>query len=598
MSYNGSTSNSACGVEAVFTYLKVKPATNSLLWKIIIGFVCVAIPLYAICLATIWVSTDIVTGKVQDTAQSRMNLYKSLLEKEIGSINQMLIALNNDPDLAEYALLPQGKFDYDNVHLQSSIATKMSIIYYSNDYIRDVFLVIPKRNQMISFRSGQSVPDEGKKAMMAGLKNTPKQLDHFSKDGILSYVIPFEDSSSVNGEVEYLLGVDINPDRIQDGLKMFEKNDVFNVFLMENANRELVRSGSLTELDKSIYESVAQEPDLAASRRISVDGEKYMTLTNFSADGVYRVVSYIRIKDMLAPILVIRNLLWLFMGISPIFFIVFSYFVYKHIHRPLRSLVKSMREVERGNLNVRFVRQQGDEFGYVYKQCNQMVGQLRTLIEEVLEKKIQLQQMQIRQLQSQINPHFLFNCFYIGYRMAKASNNENIARLCKYLGDYFRFITKQAQDEIALKDEMKFTVTYLEIQKIRFPDKLDFVIREEGRSAGEAVIPGLTIQPIVENAILHGIEQVDRPGLVEIDIRRGDGGMSVEIRDNGKGMTEEEQRSLRDILANPNPNAEHCGLWNVHWRLRNHYNSERGLTIGDNEGGGLKVSFLIPEGAS
>lgn len=578
----------------------LKPATNSLLWKIVIGFVCVAIPLYAICLATIWVSTNIVTGKVEETARSRMNLYTNLLEKEIGSINQMLIALNNDPDLAEYALLPRGRFNYETVRLQASIVTKMSIIYYSNDYIRDVFLVIPKRNQTISFRTGQSEPDEDKVAMMAGLRDTPRQLDHFTRDGILSYVIPFEDSSSDDGTVEYLLGVDINPDRIQDGLKLFEKNDEFNVFLIENESRELVSSDSLTELDRGIYASLVGKDgggaDARSSLRVEADGEKYMALTNVSADGVYQVVSYIRIKDMLAPILSIRNVLWLVMGITPVFFIVFSYFVYKHIHRPLRSLVKSMREVERGNLNVLFVRRQGDEFGYVFKQCNQMVGQLRTLIEEVLEKKIQLQQAQIRQLQSQINPHFLFNCFYIGYRMAKASKNENIARLCKYLGDYFRFITKQAQDEIALRDELKFTVTYLEIQKIRFPDKLDFIVRED-EGAGEAIVPGLTIQPIVENAILHGIEQAEGPGLVEVDIRRlGSGDIAVEIRDNGVGMTGEARRRLTEMLANPNPNEDHCGLWNVHWRLKNQYNSERGLTIGDNEGGGLKVSFLIPEG--
>lgn len=587
---------SASEVAVIRNPFNVKTATNSLLWKIIIGFVCVAIPLYGICLATIWVSSDIVTGKVQNTVQSRMNLYTNLLEKEIGSINQMLIALNNDPDLAEYALLPEGKFNYENVHLQSSIATKMSIIYYSNDYIRDVFLVIPKRNQQISFRSGQSALDENKRAMMVDAQRTPTQLDHFSKDGILSFVIPFQDSASESGEAEYLLGVDINPDRIQDGLKTFEKNDVFNVFLIENESRALVKSGSLTELDNRIYDSLAGEAEFAASRRVTVDGEKYLSLANVSGDGVYRVVSYIKIKDMLAPILVIQNVLWLVMGISPIFFIVFSYFVYKHIHRPLRSLVKSMREVERGNMNVQFLRKQGDEFGYVFKQCNQMVGQLRTLIEEVLEKKIQLQQMQIRQLQSQINPHFLFNCFYIGYRMAKSSKNENIARLCKYLGDYFRFITKQAQDDIALRDEMKFTVTYLEIQKIRFPDKLDFVVAED-EAVGEAVLPGLTIQPIVENAILHGIEQVDGPGLIGIEIRRQVEGIRVEIRDNGKGMTHQAQEELRGMLANPQPNETHCGLWNVHWRLLNHYNSERGLEIGDNDGGGLKVSFLIPERA-
>lgn len=579
-------------MESILIPLRFKPAINSLLWKIMFGIICVAIPLYAICFATIWVSTDIVTRKVQDTAQSRMKLYTNLLEKEIGSINQMLIALNNDPDLAEYSLLPEGKFNYENVHLQSSIVTKMSIIYYSNDYIKDVFLAIPKRNQQISFRSGQSELDSNKQDILERALQTPTQLDHFSKNGVMSYVIPFQDSSSSSGGIEYMLGVDINPDRIQDGLKSFEKNDVFNVFLINNEDRSLVRSDALMEIDAKIYEKIVDEREIAASSRVTVGGEKYLSLTSVSGDGIYRIVTYIKIKDMLAPILVIKNVLWLVMGISPIFFLFFAYFVYKHIHRPLRSLVKSMREVERGNLHVQFAREQGDEFGYVYKQCNQMVGQLRTLIQEVLEKKIQLQQMQIRQLQSQINPHFLFNCFYIGYRMAKASKNENIAKLCKYLGDYFRFITKQAQDEIALRDEMKFTVTYLEIQKIRFPDKLNFTIHED-ESVGEAVIPGLTIQPIVENAILHGIEQVDGPGLIEIDIRRDSEGIDVEIVDNGKGMTGAEQEALRGILDNPDPNEEHCGLWNVHWRLRN-IGSEQGLKIEDREGGGLKVSFRIP----
>src|SRR5690606_9725299 len=130
--------------------------------------------------------------------------------------------------------------------------------------------------------------------------------------------------------------------------------------------------------------------------------------------------------------------------------------------------------------------------------------------------------------------HFLFNCLYLGYRMAKLGENENVVKLCKYLGDYFRYITYNSSGVVTLQEEITYTKNYLNIQKLRYSNKLDFIIYSE-IDLSEIIVPNLIIQPLVENAIQHGIEKTSRPGVIEIHITQDEPNYYIEVSDNGAG---------------------------------------------------------------
>jgi len=567
--------------------------TTSILIKLIIGFLIITIPLYSICIATLWISSNIITQTAQKSIEEKMFFFMRYLDKELQSVSQMLVALNNDPDIPDYILLQDEKISYEKVQSENGILTKMNIIYYSSSYVDDVFILFPRNGQQLSLLKRSSNMDEKGKKVVERIQKSKTRLERFAENGGLTYTIVFPDVYSVNNQVEYILGVDINQNRILDGLKTLQSDSALNVFLVENETRSIVGNGSSTTVNKSIYNSMIDKTALSAINVVTIDGERYLVQTSSSADGVFSLISYVKEKEILASVYMLNRLFWIFVVCSILFISAFSIVIFRQIQRPLNTLVHYMGEIEKGNLNINFDRKQGDEFGYVYKQFNKMAFQLRTLIEEVLEKKIQLQQSQLRQLQSQINPHFLFNCFYIGYRMAKDGENENVANLCKYLGDYFRFVTQQAQDLIPLEDELRFTITYLNIQKIRFPTKLFFSIQKD-EGTDSVLIPGLTIQTLVENSILHGFDNIEGPVNVEINVRMVDNNAHIEVLDNGIGIPEAAMQELRDNLNCTDPDSEHCGLWNVHYRLCSNFKNQSGLVIEAREGGGLKVSFIIP----
>lgn len=575
-------------------FIKLKNyLTSSILVKLIIGFLLITIPLYSICIATLWISSTIITQTAQKNIEEKMFVFMRYLDKELQSVSQMLVALNNDPDIPDYILLQNEKISFEKIQRENGILTKMNIIYYSSSYVDDVFILFPRNGQQLSLLKRTSELDPKGRDVVAKIQKSKTRLERFAVNGGLTYTIVFPDVYSVNNQVEYILGVDINQNRILDGLKTLQSDSALNVFLVENETKNIVGNVSSETLNHSIYASMINETAVSAINEVDIEGERYLVQTNVSADGVFSLISYVKEEEILGSVFTLNRIFWIFVVCSLLFISAFSIVLFRQIQKPLNILVHYMGEIEKGNLNINFERKRGDEFGYVYKQFNKMAYQLRTLVEEVLEKKIQLQQSQLRQLQSQINPHFLFNCFYIGYRMAKDGENENVANLCKYLGDYFRFVTKQAQDQILLEDELRFTTTYLNIQKIRFPTKLFFSIQKD-EEVGSALIPGLTIQTLVENSILHGFDNIEGPVNVEINVRMVDGAVHIEVLDNGIGMSEAALKELNDNLNCTDPDSEHCGLWNVHYRLRTNFEGLSGLFIEAREGGGLRVSFAIP----
>lgn len=138
------------------------------------------------------------------------------------------------------------------------------------------------------------------------------------------------------------------------------------------------------------------------------------------------------------------------------------------IHQPLKNLIQNFRNIEKGNFDIALKYPLNDEFGYLYDQFNSTVHQLDILVHEVYEQQYRVSLSELRHLQSQINPHFLYNTYFILYRMAKLRDHENLILLANYLGEYFQFITRDGAAEIPFEKEAKHAKNYLDIQTMRF----------------------------------------------------------------------------------------------------------------------------------
>ncbi|THF76214.1 sensor histidine kinase [Cohnella fermenti] len=561
--------------------------------KIVIVFLLVTIPLMMFALITIQIGKSAATERAEASSRAQMNLFMKVLEDELRNIGQMLIVLSNDADLPAFYLQQQEKFSFSNVSIYQNLKTKMSLLSYSNNYIADVFVIYPELNESISFRDGLREIDSREREILSAVAQQSTTYNRYLDRQFLTYTIEFSGLGPDPQTISYYIGVNIYKNRIVDALKAIEEDSAFHVFLVETAGNQFIEGTSSSDLDEGIYAAMNNDaPNIPSQYNVQVGNSHYVILTEPSADNLFSIIAYANERELLRPMHQLRQWsgwLWVITGVIITLFLIF---IYKQIHSPLQTLIASMRAVEKGNYGTRLSHAQGDEFGYVYKQFNSMTEQIQVLVQEMLIKKIQLQEAQLKQLQSQINPHFLFNCLYQGYRMAKSGETDNASRLFKYLGDYFRFVTQHSMSEyVRLRDEVEFTRTYLEIQTLRFSNKLTYRmdIQEE---LGDLLIPMLLLQPLVENSILHGLEEKEGVGHIEVKITGTAEMAQAIVSDNGVGMTEQRMQEVVQLLSSPVYDQAHCGLWNVHQRLLRSYESSRGLHIQSDERG-TRVSFVF-----
>lgn len=256
---------------------------------------------------------------------------------------------------------------------------------------------------------------------------------------------------------------------------------------------------------------------------------------------------------------------------------------------PLTQMNKAMKKVQEGNLEVRIPENRRDEFGSLSKNFNVMTEELDNFVDQKVDTQKRLSDVQIAMMTAQLNPHFLYNTLDTIKWMAKSAHVEPISVLSSKLARILR-TSIERKPFITLKEECQLCSDYIDIQNIRFNGKyqLDFNISAYFM---EQQIPKLILQPIVENSIKHGFDDVEK-GMIKIEALRDENSLMITVSDNGCGMPEE---MLHRINTHDwNGIYGHIGLYNVDMILRLNYGAESGLAAENKENGGTKITLRIP----
>lgn len=294
------------------------------------------------------------------------------------------------------------------------------------------------------------------------------------------------------------------------------------------------------------------------------------------------------------------------------------YFTYK-ITRPIIELSRSAERISRGDFGVEPVNIQGeteDEVRILAEAFNRMAVSIKNYIDKIkyqaeMEKRLKEQEMQnlmmknllkdarLKSLQSQINPHFLFNTLNAASQLAMMEGAEKSALFIEKVADLFRYNLKRLDKPVTLRDEIRHVENYMYILKTRFGDKIDFYLDIED-SVLDLEIPCTVIQPVVENAFLHGIEKMEGPGKIALKVKKQDGYVAIEVEDNGVGMEDHVIRSILKVELADGGREGHVsgiGMHNVINRLMLFYNVEEAqdiIEIYSQKGAGTKVILKIP----
>jgi two-component system sensor histidine kinase YesM len=215
------------------------------------------------------------------------------------------------------------------------------------------------------------------------------------------------------------------------------------------------------------------------------------------------------------------------------------------------------------------------------------------LIEQVYKQRILAQRAELKQLQSQINPHFLYNSFFILNTMSRIGDYDNLERFTEQLGEYFQFVTRSAADEITLIKEVNHARVYAEIQTMRFSNRIRVEFDDLPNEFSSLVVPRLILQPIIENAFEHGLEKKLSNGLLKINFCKVSNEFCIIIEDNGEELSDEELKKMKNALNAEESKNEVTGIINIKQRIKLKFGNQSGLTVERGEMSGLKVVIHI-----
>lgn len=273
---------------------------------------------------------------------------------------------------------------------------------------------------------------------------------------------------------------------------------------------------------------------------------------------------------------------------------IMSYLIPLSITRPFKELSQVTDEIAKGNLSVRANVNTGVEATALSNSMNTMIDKINELLEQVTTEQTRLRKAEFELLQAQINPHFLYNTLDAIIWLAEAGEQKRVVGMVRNLSDFFRTSLNQGKDINSIKEEMLHVKSYLEIQHVRYQDILSYDI-EVPESLYIYSIPKITIQPLVENALYHGIKNKRGMGHISIRGQAGKKGFTITVTDDGIGIDETRLRQVQSGIQNKVlTGKDFYGLYNVCERIRLNFGEEYGIFIESVYGEGTSVRVILP----
>ena len=322
-------------------------------------------------------------------------------------------------------------------------------------------------------------------------------------------------------------------------------------------------------------------------------GEKRLiTVKTISYTG-WKLVSVVPMKSFSMGMTGMRNLVVLLVALTVLAVVILNQMVSARISKPLRRLNDSVKEWEAGNMNPDIYIGGSMEVEHLGKTLRSTVAQIRQLMDDIVVEQEEKRKSELDALQSQINPHFLYNTLDSIVWMITGERYDDAVFMITQLASLFRISLSKGKTVIKIEDEVKHARNYMNIQKIRYKNsfEVDFQIEED---ILDGCIVKLVLQPLLENAIYYGMEFMDGEGEIHVRGYRKDKDVYLEVEDNGLGMPEEEAAELLNGKERPHKHGSGVGLVNVHSRLKLRFGEAYGLVIHSCPDEGMMVQIHIP----
>ncbi|KOY16794.1 sensor histidine kinase [Paenibacillus xylanivorans] len=541
------------------------------------------------------VTYDVVSKELQVSNTKQLTFLSSQIDSRINQMMDFSLILSRDPNVRAFNGLNIWNDRYDKMQTRYVIQEKLMLQSGVTDIWPTRYAVHSQQNEDViaNYNRTSGYDEDYLKRNMSGQWTYGDQSAE-SKEDMKSFYWFFTDSLAQPGMLtgsNLVIEASFSYENIQNMLDTYKEGGQGDPFFYHKGNSPILNRSA----DKQLSEELIRYLDEHSSEDttqdvVKLNGKKYLVSSVKSSYLDWHLVDVVPLYQILQPISLSRNLFYLFMILLFVVGISASILLYRNIQYPIKKLIQGLRRVQRGDYSVRLHSKDQNEFSFLFHRFNDMSHQIQDLIENVFQEKIRAKEATLKQLQAQINPHFLYNCLGYIINMAQMKDEQAVVSMAHNLSAYYRYTTRVERETSSLKEEINLLVNYLDIQKLR-NGRIEYHIDIPEDMLAQSV-PRLMLQPIVENSVIHGVAKSYSSGEIRITGEISNGFCKIYIDDDGPGLSPEQLEALNLKMQQPLQEEMGCGLWNTNQRIMHLFGNQSYLLFGPSPLGGFRTEMI------
>ncbi|WP_027628433.1 sensor histidine kinase [Ruminiclostridium cellobioparum] len=578
---------------------------------LLVLYIQILIPLVFIGFFSFKSSEEIITNKSLSYSKDILSLIELRLQDTVRNLNVISQDLSSDESIYE-ALINE---DSNNINMLYSyeVGSKLNNVFLNavmtRNEIQSICIVTNKKRFFIYDNSNNSDKSNIKSIVLQNY--TPIRKSAAAANGKVVWFF-----NSKNGVVQnsYLVRMIYNRDNYKEiGLLVVEINMQFFDFVLQGLESEVMQNTTILSSDNEIiiyknkaaldkYKKVIQDIPNDKNSFLDKKNNIFVAHTYLSEPG-WRIVTYIPLNQLYSDVKTLRNRIILLCMGSILILSVVSIFMSFDMIKPINQLVKAMKGMNIDNISDSYIEiERKDELGFLHKTFNNMTKEIDHLVTWIYREQITRKEAELKALQSQINPHFLFNTLESINWMAQLNNVPEISSTVSDLSTLLEASIGRDDRLITIEEEFMYIDKYIALLKRRFEGRITFN-KEVDPKVLYIKIPRLLIQPLIENAVYHGVENSRGKGIITLTAGIRGELMIIEVIDNGNGISTEELVKLNKGLEMDNDTYfkslgnkknKSIGIDNVNRRIKLFYGEKYGINIESKLNIYTKVSVTLP----
>jgi len=431
---------------------------------------------------------------------------------------------------------------------------------------------------------------------------TSNILDNYIKykKKVISFCKAIRDPATLRDLGVIVLSLDI--EKIKSLCTGNEINDDSKILIC-NPDGRIIYYGNENLIDKTVVNNFFMDIMYrdTGSFITDIQDSRYFVFFNTSSYSGWRVIQLIPVSSLYKEIYSLKTLINLGFMLCVILMLFIALYLSLQITKPIKKLTRAMESIKDDNMNIMVEINSHDEIGRLSRSFNAMIARIKSLIDNVYTAQIKKREAELNALQNQINPHFLYNTLEMIGNIAEVEDVPQISSITKSLGKMFRYSISSEKEIVSIKDEINHVKNYLNIQQLRFADRFE-VVFDVDDEVKDCKILKLILQPLIENAVFHGLEKKIGKGVVIVTAKKmNEEEIRISVEDNGIGIENDTleliNKSLEsnvNYLSGEGNKNRGFALVNINSRLNLFFGERYGLKIEARENKGTKVIILIP----